>query len=75
MFFICNISSQTLSDAATADLCASFQSVAISHVVDRLKHAINYVQDNGVSVTALVVVGGVAANKELRRLDAVLWDM
>ena len=62
---------QTLSDAATADLCASFQSVAISHVVDRLKHAINYVQDNGVSVTALVVVGGVAANKELRRLDAL----
>ena len=43
--------------------------MAISHVVDRLKHAINYVQDNGVSVTALVVVGGVAANKELRRLD------
>ena len=49
--------------------------MAISHVVDRLKHAINYVQDNGVSVTALVVVGGVAANKELRRSDAVHWDV
>lgn len=67
MISLCNKSFQTLSDTATADLCASFQSVAISHVVDRLKHAINYVQDNGVSVTALVVVGGVAANKELRR--------
>ena len=59
--------SQTLSDSATADLCASFQSVAFSHVVDRLKHAINYVEDNEVEITALVVVGGVAANKELRR--------
>jgi tRNA A37 threonylcarbamoyltransferase TsaD len=36
-------------------------------VIDRLKHAINYVEDNEVEITALVVVGGVAANKELRR--------
>ena len=31
------------------------------------------VQDNGVSVTALVVVGGVAANKELRRMFGSNW--
>ena len=35
---------QTLSDAATSDLCASFQAVAFQHVEDRLKHALNYVE-------------------------------
>ena len=58
---------QTLSDAATSDLCASFQAVAFQHVEDRLKHALNYVDDHQLAVTSLVVVGGVAANKELRR--------
>jgi tRNA A37 threonylcarbamoyltransferase TsaD len=58
---------KTLSDAATADLCATFQDVAFSHVEDRIKRALDYVDNNNVPVTSLVVVGGVAANKELRR--------
>ena len=57
-----------LSDAAAADLCATFQDVAFSHVEDRLRRALVYCEDNeGVRATALVVVGGVAANGELRR--------
>lgn len=34
---------------------------------DRLERALDYVEDYGIPITALVVVGGVAANKELRR--------
>jgi hypothetical protein len=56
-----------LSDKSTFDLCASFQTVAFTHVEDRIKTALHYLDNNGVNVTALVVVGGVAANKELRR--------
>jgi N6-L-threonylcarbamoyladenine synthase len=51
----------------TSDLCAAFQDVAFTHVEDRLSRALDFVEDSGVAVTALVVVGGVAANKELRR--------
>ena len=56
-----------LPSEAAADLCAAFQDVAFQHVEDRLHRALDYVEDNGVPVTALVVVGGVAANLELRR--------
>lgn len=50
-----------------ADLSATFQDVAFSHVEDRVKRAIHYVDENNLSIDSLVVVGGVAANKELRR--------
>ena len=50
-----------------ADLCASFQDVAFQHVEDRLNRALDYIDDNEVPISALVVVGGVAANLELRR--------
>ena len=47
-----------LPSEAAADLCAAFQDVAFQHVEDRLHRALDYVEDNGVPVTALVVVGG-----------------
>ena len=58
---------KTLSSAAASDLCAAFQDVAFSHLEDRIKRALDYVEDQQINVTALVVVGGVAANRELRR--------
>lgn len=57
----------TLPDDVTADLCATFQHVAFTHVEDRLKRALNYVEDNNIDISSLVVVGGVASNVELRR--------
>lgn len=49
------------------DLCASFQHVAFTHVEDRLKRALDYVDEHKVPITGVTVVGGVAANLELRR--------
>jgi hypothetical protein len=60
-----------MTDKSTFDLCASFQTAAFTHVEDRIKTALNYLDNNGVNVTALVVVGGVAANKELRRYSYI----
>jgi tRNA A37 threonylcarbamoyltransferase TsaD len=51
-------------------LCAGFQDIAFQHVEDRIKRAL-YAVDRmnfSESIHGLVVVGGVAANKELRRL-------
>jgi N6-L-threonylcarbamoyladenine synthase len=56
-----------LPEAITADLCATFQDTAFSHVEDRLSRALDYVDDRNIKINGLVVVGGVAANKELRR--------
>jgi N6-L-threonylcarbamoyladenine synthase len=52
---------------AASDLCATFQDVAFSHVEDRIRRGIEYIESNGINVDTLVVVGGVAANRELRR--------
>ena len=41
--------------------------MAFSHVEDRLKNALDYVDHEKIPVTSLIVVGGVAANLELRR--------
>lgn len=57
----------SLPETAAADLCASFQHAAFTHVEDRIRRAMDYVERNNLNVTTLVVVGGVAANKELRR--------
>ena len=57
----------SLPDKDAADLCASFQDVAFAHVEDRLKRAMEYIEKTGLGVSSLVVVGGVAANKELRK--------
>jgi tRNA A37 threonylcarbamoyltransferase TsaD len=48
-----------------ADIAASFQHVAIQHVEQRLSRAMGMVEPEGISTVALV--GGVAANQELRR--------
>ena len=58
---------QTLPKNMTNKLCYDFQNTAFAHVEDRLKHALNYVDHERIPVTSLIVVGGVAANVELRR--------
>jgi len=64
-----------------ANIAASFQHVAFRHVEIRLGRAMDRVQEEE-GIRHLAVVGGVAANKELRRrLDALCsersepWDM
>jgi N6-L-threonylcarbamoyladenine synthase len=61
-----------------ADLAASFQNIAIKHVEQRLVRAMHLVEADGIKTLALV--GGVAANMEIRsRLDALCkkneWHM
>jgi tRNA threonylcarbamoyl adenosine modification protein TsaD len=48
-----------------ADIAASFQNVAIKHIEQRLERAMILMEREGVK--NLAVVGGVAANQELRR--------
>ena len=50
-----------------ADIAASFQHVAVKHLCLRTKTAISWVKESHPEVQALVVAGGVAANKVLRR--------
>ena len=57
-----------------ADLSATFQDAAFSHIEDRVRRAIDYVDESGLSIDSLVVAGGVAANKELRRRLASIID-
>lgn len=65
-----------------ADIAASFQNVAIKHIEQRLKRAMDNLENENSGIRALAVVGGVAANKELRsRLENLCtqreepWDM
>lgn len=55
-----------LSDDDIADLCASFQLAAGDVLVDRCKNAIKQFEEILGAPKALVVAGGVAANKVLR---------
>ncbi len=59
-----------LPDDVAADLCYHFQDIAFTHLEDRVKKALERVDsadsNDHVKCNALVVVGGVAANKELR---------
>eukprot|EP00540_Astrosyne_radiata_P004131 CAMPEP_0116843756 /NCGR_PEP_ID=MMETSP0418-20121206/12270_1 /TAXON_ID=1158023 /ORGANISM="Astrosyne radiata, Strain 13vi08-1A" /LENGTH=506 /DNA_ID=CAMNT_0004474555 /DNA_START=121 /DNA_END=1641 /DNA_ORIENTATION=+ len=62
-----------------ADVAASFQHVAIRHVEERLERAMKRCEEED-GIRTLAVVGGVAANRELRtRLDQICekrgWDM
>lgn len=61
----------SLSDGISADLCFHFQDIAFSHLEDRLGRALDIIDDDSQhqdhKCTSLVVVGGVAANKELRQ--------
>lgn len=70
---------EELSNEDKANVAASFQHVAIKHIEQRLVRAMKICQDED-DITTLAVVGGVAANQELRsRLDAICsereWTM
>eukprot|EP01041_Mallomonas_annulata_P006077 gene6077-12262_t len=63
-----------LPETVTADLSATFQAVAFQHVEDRVARAMYYVErevqrteEQSKEPLTLVVVGGVAANQDLRR--------
>lgn len=51
----------------SSQLCDNFQDAAFSHLEDRVNRALNYLDDKSIKANALVVVGGVAANLELRQ--------
>lgn len=59
-----------------ANIAASFQHVAFRHVEIRLGRAMEQVEkEDGIQIQKLAVVGGVAANQELRRrLDSLCSD-
>lgn len=65
-----------LSRKDKADIASSFQNVAIKHIEQRLKRAMDMLEsDDECCIRSLAVVGGVAANKELRsRLEALCQD-
>lgn len=69
---------EELSMEDKANVAASFQNVAIRHIEDRLKRAMNQLkedEENGqTKIRTLAVVGGVAANTELRRRLQALCD-
>ncbi|KAL4426695.1 hypothetical protein ABPG77_004751 [Micractinium sp. CCAP 211/92] len=58
-----------------ADIAASFQRVAVQHLEDRCRRAVQWAQESHPEVRHLVVAGGVAANAYVRgRLSAVAAD-
>mmetsp|Transcript_20968 Transcript_20968/g.45729 ORF Transcript_20968/g.45729 Transcript_20968/m.45729 type:complete len:575 (-) Transcript_20968:116-1840(-) len=71
-----------LSREDKANIAASFQNVAIRHIEQRLDRAMSMVESEDDGIRSLAVVGGVAANAELRtRLEALCakredpWNM
>lgn len=52
--------------ADKANIAASFQNVSIKHIEQRLKRTMDNIENEDVKIRSLAVVGGVAANKELR---------
>ncbi len=61
-----------LAERDVADLCASFQAAVVDVVVDRARVALRAFSDVAGRPTALVAVGGVAANGAVRRALASL---
>lgn len=57
---------QLFNDRAKADLAAGFQLAAVESLVDRTRRAISAARIEQPQLSALVVAGGVAANKLLR---------
>ena len=57
----------TPSEDDRADLAASFQTAVTDVLADRTANAVAMLRDSNTEPTALVVAGGVAANKEIRR--------
>ena len=64
---------ELLSNEDKANIAASFQNTAILHIEERLERAMKLVEeDESIKIRSLAVVGGVAANQELRsRLEAL----
>eukprot|EP01062_Namystynia_karyoxenos_P012421 TRINITY_DN14461_c0_g1_i1.p1 TRINITY_DN14461_c0_g1~~TRINITY_DN14461_c0_g1_i1.p1 ORF type:complete len:685 (+),score=211.66 TRINITY_DN14461_c0_g1_i1:89-2056(+) len=56
----------TPGDQAHADLAAAFQARAVDHLVERAGRAIQWARELRPDLTAVVVAGGVAANKRVR---------
>ncbi len=56
-----------LSDQDVADLCSAFQLAVVDVVMDRLRAGLRLFRDRFGGPTALVVAGGVAVNKAIRR--------
>lgn len=50
-----------------ADVAASFQEIAVRHLEQRVARAMSICEEHGTGATTLVVSGGVAANKVVRR--------
>ncbi|CAM9360193.1 unnamed protein product, partial [Ectocarpus fasciculatus] len=68
---------KSLKPQTVSDICASFQASAFRHVSDRVSHALRYIRNRRIPVSSIVVVGGVACNKELRSLidkNAALYE-
>jgi N6-L-threonylcarbamoyladenine synthase len=55
-----------LSDETVADLCASFQAAIVDIVVDRIRIALAGLRNSAWKPRALVVAGGVGANRTIR---------
>lgn len=61
-----------LSDTDLRDLCASFQSAIVDSITDRTRMAFARLDEMTITVSALVIAGGVAANHAIRSgLDQV----
>lgn len=64
-----------LSREDKANIAASFQNVAIKHIEQRLKRAMDLLESEDDGIRSLAVVGGVAANQELRkRLEGICQE-
>ncbi|MBM3636062.1 MAG: tRNA (adenosine(37)-N6)-threonylcarbamoyltransferase complex transferase subunit TsaD [Alphaproteobacteria bacterium] len=55
-----------LSEQDVRDLCASFQKAIVESIIDRTRMAFDRLDELHISVTALVIAGGVAANRAIR---------
>lgn len=64
-----------LTDETIADLCASFQAAIVDIIVDRVRVALGLLRNSAWKPRALVVAGGVGANRTIRSaLEAVTTD-
>lgn len=57
-----------------ADIAASFQRVAVTHLVQRVKRGIAWARETEPALSRLVVAGGVASNKHVRSELAALAE-
>jgi N6-L-threonylcarbamoyladenine synthase len=58
--------SAPLTDETIADLCASFQAAIVDIIVDRIRVALGTLRNSAWKPRALVVAGGVGANRTIR---------